>query len=65
VQVAHQTLEPFFEHVGVDLRRRNVGVTEQRLHHAQIRAVVQQVAGEGVTQNVRADFFAVDAARRR
>ncbi len=38
-------------------------MAQQRLHHAQVGAVVQQVAGEGVAQDVRADARAVDAAQ--
>ena len=45
------------EHMGVDLRRGDVGVAEQFLHDAQIGAVLQQMAGEGVAQHVRADAF--------
>ena len=48
VQVAHQALEPFLQHMGVDLRGRDVGVAEQGLHHAQIGAVLQQMAGESI-----------------
>jgi hypothetical protein len=53
VQIAHQAFEPLFDHMGVDLRGRNIGMSEQRLHDPQIRAVVQQMAGEGVAQHVR------------
>ena len=53
VQVAHQALQPLFDDMGVDLRGRDVGVAEQGLHDAQIRAVVQQVAGKGMAQHVR------------
>src|ERR1700687_6147563 len=41
VQVAHEPLEPLFQHVGVDLRGRNVGMAQQRLHDPQVGAVVQ------------------------
>ena len=54
MQVAHQALQALLDHMGIDLRGRNIGVAEQRLHDAQIRAVVQQVAGKGVAQHVRA-----------
>ena len=56
MQIAHQALQPLFQHMGIDLRGGNIGVAEQRLHHAQIGAVVQEVAGEGVAQHVRADL---------
>jgi len=53
MQVAHQALEPFLDHMGVDLRGRDVGMAEQRLNDAQIGAVVQKMAGEGVAQHMR------------
>jgi hypothetical protein len=55
MQVAHQALQALFHHMGIDLRGRDIGVAEQRLHDAQIGAVVQKVAGEGVAQHVRRD----------
>lgn len=39
--------------VGVDLGGANIGVPEQFLHRAQIRAGFEQVGGEGVAQHVR------------
>ena len=55
MQIAHHRLGALVEHVGIDLGRRNVGVAEQILDDAQIRAVLQEVAREGVAQHVRAD----------
>ena len=40
--------------VGVDLRRLQVRVAEQLLHHAQVGAALEQVRRERVTQRVRA-----------
>ena len=54
MQVAHQAFQALFQHMGIDLGRRNVGVAEQGLHDTQIGAIVQKVAGEGVAQHVRA-----------
>ena len=48
-----QLLQPLARHVGVDRRRRDVGVAEQHLHRAQVGAVVEQVRREGVAQRVR------------
>ena len=56
MQVAHQALQPLVEDVRVDLRRRDIGMPQQFLHHAQIRAVLQEMAGEGVSQYMRADL---------
>ena len=65
MQIAHQALQALLQHMGVDLRRGNIGMAEQRLHHAQIGAVVQQVAGEGVAQHVRAHLRRRAARRCR
>src|SRR5580704_10305288 len=48
-----QFLETLARDVRVDLRGRQVAVPEQHLHHAQVRAMVEQVRGEGVPQGVR------------
>src|ERR1700750_278107 len=34
--------------LSVDLRRRNVGMAQHQLHAAQVRARLEQVAGEGM-----------------
>lgn len=39
-------LQPLARNVRVDRRRRNVGMTEQQLHGAQIGTVVQQMRRE-------------------
>src|SRR4051794_36261330 len=39
--------------MGIDLRRGDVGVAEQSLYHAQVGAVVQEMARERVSQHVR------------
>ena len=41
--------------MGVDLRRRDIGMAEQRLQHAQVRPARQQMGGEGMAQDVRTD----------
>ena len=46
-------LQPGPGHVGVNLSRRQIRVTQKQLYHAQIGAVVQQVGRKGVTQGVR------------
>ena len=56
VVLGDQRAQPLLEHVGVDLRRRDVGMAEQLLHDAEIGAVLQEVAGEGVAQHVRRDL---------
>src|SRR5262249_12672243 len=41
--------------MSIDLRRRYVGMAKQFLHDAQIRAVMQEVACEGMAQHRRTD----------
>ncbi len=40
-------------HMGVDLGGGQVAVTKQQLHHAQVRAMIEQMRGEGVPQCMR------------
>jgi hypothetical protein len=44
VDVTH----PFLEHVGVDLRRREIRVPEHHLNGPQIRAPFEEMGGERV-----------------
>ena len=54
-------------HMRIDLRGGNVGMTEHRLHAAKVRAAFEQMCGEAVADDVRrqgardADFEAVKA----
>ena len=41
--------------MGVNLRRRQVGVSEERLDASQIGAVIQKMGGKAVTKFVWAD----------
>src|SRR5208282_5509531 len=65
MQIAHEAFETLLEHMGVDLRGRNVGMAKQRLYHTQIGAVVQEVAGESMAQHVRAQICRTQTGRRR
>ncbi len=47
--------------MGVDLRGRDVGMAEHGLQRAQIRAAFQQMRGEGMAKDVRADPCRIDA----
>src|SRR5437660_7405987 len=40
----------------INLRRRDVGVAEELLHDAEIGSVLQEMAGEGMAEDVRRDF---------
>ena len=48
-----QFLQTLARHVSIYLRCRQVTMTEQHLHHAQIRTVIEQVRGEGMAQGMR------------
>jgi hypothetical protein len=65
MQVAHHRLRPLVEHMRIDLRRRNVGVPKQVLDDAKIRAVLQKVAGESVTQGMGTDVRGGEAGGDR
>src|SRR5277367_4081778 len=45
-------LQPLFNHVGINLRRRNVRVTQHQLHRPQIRPALQQMRGKAMSQHV-------------
>ena len=48
-------LQPRFEHVRVNLRRRQVGVAQHHLNRAQVGAAFEQMRGERVADDVRAE----------
>src|SRR5580704_13070997 len=52
-----QFLQTLAGDVSVDLSRRQVAVPEKHLHHAQIRAVVQQMGRKGMPQGMRRELF--------
>jgi len=43
--------------VGINLRRRDIAVTEKQLNRTEVGAVAQEVGGETVAQSVRRHFF--------
>jgi hypothetical protein len=45
--------EPLLDDMGVNLRGRDVGVTEKLLHRAQIGAAIKEMAREGVAEHMR------------
>jgi hypothetical protein len=47
--------------MGVDLRRRDVGVAEEHLDGAKIGAAFEEMGGKSVAQHVRADPLGRDA----
>ena len=46
-------------HVGVDLRRRQVGVAEQLLHRSEVGSALEQVGGVRMTECVGMEGAAV------
>ena len=48
-----QLLQPLPRHMRINLRSGNIRMPQQHLHHAQVRAVIEQMRGEGVAQSVR------------
>src|SRR3569832_1440410 len=44
-------------HVSVDLRSRQITVTQQHLYDAQVRAVIEQMRGERVPQGMRRELL--------
>ena len=61
MMIVDQPHQPLLQHMGVDLRGRDVGVAEQLLHGAQIGAPLQQMAGKRVAQDMRRDPGRLDA----
>ena len=47
--------QPFVGDMGVDLGGADIGMAEQALNDAQIRAVIDQMGGKGMAQAVRAE----------
>ena len=61
VVLEDELFQALLQHVRVDLRGGDVGVSQQLLHRAQVGAAVQQMAGKGVPQDVRGDAFRIEA----
>ena len=56
MQVPHHGFGPLVQHMGVDLGGGHIRMAQKLLHHAQVSAILQQVAGEGMPQHMRADL---------
>ena len=57
----HELFQPLLQDMGIDLSRGNIGVAQELLQGAQVGAAVEQVAREGVAQDVRADALGIEA----
>ena len=53
VIIRHQAFQPVVENMGVYLRCGNIGVAQHLLHRAEIGAMGEEMAGEGMAQNMR------------
>ena len=60
-----QPAQPLALNMGIDLRRRDIGVAEHLLDAAQIGAVIEEMAGEGVAQHMRRQPRRVEIRRQR
>src|SRR6185437_12309812 len=60
-----EAFQPVLEDMRVDLRRRDVGMAQHLLNAPEIGAVAEEVAREGVAQNVRRDARRIDAGVER
>src|SRR5690348_3468953 len=54
----YQTAKTLALYVRIDLRGGDVGVAEHFLHAAQVGAAIDEMAGEGVSQDVRRNLEA-------
>ena len=64
MMVGNKRPHPLFQHMGVDLRCRNVGMTQKHLHSPEIGAIGKQMRGEGVAQHMRRYRRRIEAGRR-
>jgi hypothetical protein len=53
--------QALLDDVGIDLRGRDVGMTKQLLHRAEIGASLQEMAGKSVAEHMRRDPYRIDA----
>ena len=63
MKIAHQSFQTFIRKMRINLCCANISMAEQLLNSSQIGATIQQMAGEGVTQDVRADLRRPEAGR--
>ena len=49
--------QPLLINMGVDLRRRDIGVPEHFLDDTEIAAIIEQMRGEAVPKRVRGKVF--------
>src|SRR5882724_8543907 len=57
VMLTVQLFQTLTSHVRVNLGRRQITVTQQHLHDAQVGAMIEQMRGERVPQSMRRKLF--------
>ena len=57
----HRALQTILRDMGVNLRSRNVGMTQHGLDAAQIRAAFDKMGRECMPQDMRRETFGIDA----
>src|SRR6202011_2639457 len=57
VMLAVQLFQALTSHVGIDLCRGQITVTQEHLHDAQVSAVIEQMRGKRVPQSMRRKVF--------
>jgi len=48
-----QLFQTLARHMSINLRGGNISMTQQQLHHAQIRAVIKHMRGKRMPQSMR------------
>ena len=60
MMVLHQRFQAFVQNMSINLRGRDVGMTQELLKRAQVCAMGEQVRRERMTQHVGRDFGRID-----
>ena len=50
-------LEPMIGEVSLNLRRRDIGMTQQFLHRSKVRSIIEHMSSKGVAQDMRRQGF--------
>ncbi len=57
MKLAMHLLETALIHMGVDLSRGDVGMTQHLLDDTEVSTIIQEVGGKGMPQEVRVNVF--------
>ena len=53
----HRWLETMIGEVSINLRRRDIGMTQQFLHRSKVRSIIEHMSSKGVAQDMRRQGF--------